>query len=148
MKIKVSLQQITSGKEYTGKIEGIGEEIIEYNLSFGVPINQLDSQNFPKDEEEMFKFSKHLFGFTVNKSGKPIELSKELFGFMVGTAGKTAISFYNNPQTEDYNSGNNILSSAVRNDEKNILGLFGATVSIGMSASYNIPEEAIPDALR
>ena len=67
---------------------------------------------------------------------------------MINTAGKLALSFYNNPQTEDYNTGDGFLSDAVINKDQSFLGKFGAQVSIGMSTSFDVPDQHIPNVLR
>lgn len=146
MLVKVSVTQITHGSEYEGTIEGLGNDI-KYQLSFGVPIDRLDSQKMPDDKSKVKALAKKMFGFTITKSDKQLEISDELFGFMVGTAGQLAISFYNNPQTEDYVHGSGILSDAIKNKDRSLLGAFGAKISIGMSNQFNIPDIAIPSVL-
>lgn len=146
MKVEFSVSQIIHGVEYEGTIEGLGADI-KYKLSFGVPIDQLDSQTLPENEQERKSLVRKLFNFTVTKSGQCIDLSDELFGFMLEITGKLALEFYNNPQTQDYNNTNTMLGDAIKNKEHSLLGSSGVDVSIGLSVSYNIPKERIPTIL-
>ena len=67
MNVKISITQITHGSKYEGTIEGLNNDI-KYQLSFGVPIDQLDSQKMPEDKEELKAYAKKLWNFSVTKS--------------------------------------------------------------------------------
>lgn len=148
-KTNVSVTQVVHGKEYEGEIEGLSNEILKYKLSFGIPIDELDDQVIPEEKQARMIFLKRLFNFTFMKGGKSLDISDELFIFLFGIIGELVISFYNNSQTEDLNDGDGILSNAIRNkDESLLMGMFGASVSIGALASYELSDEHIPNVLK
>ena len=147
MHVTVRLEQITQGSEYKGTLEGIGVAPIEYNLCFGVPIDQLDFQKMPDDPEKAFLRAKELFNFKVTKQGNDIEITNEVFGFMMQAAAQVAISFYNNGQSQDYNSGGGLLSDAIEKKGSSFLGQLGMQVSIGMSCQFEVDEVHIPKLL-
>jgi hypothetical protein len=148
MKLSISVTQITDGTDYEGLIEGLSERI-NYHLSFGVPIKQLDSQVLPEDSKERMAVAKKLFNFSVTKADQALDVTDEMFVFMVSTAGQLAVSFYNNPQTRQYAESDDLLASAIRDKEKSLLGVLGMkSASIGMSTQINIPENSIPEVLR
>ena len=148
MEIKVNVTQITHGKEYEGAMVGPSNEIIKCKLLFGVPIDQLDDQKMSDNKQKRMAFARRLFNFTIVKGTKSLDITDELFGFMVGTIGQKAIQFYNDPQTKRYNEEAGIISDAIRNENGNIMKMFGASVSIGFSLSYDIPEKHVPDILK
>ncbi len=147
MKLKISVEQVTNGREYKGIIEGLGEDL-NYKLKFGVPIDQLDNQKVPESKEEASIFAKKLFNFTVKKGEDSLEMSDELFAFMVQTAGHLTLTFYSDEQAQSYNNGSGVLSEALNSKENSLMGAFGASVSIGMSRSIDLPKEKLPTILQ
>lgn len=147
MKLKISVEQVTNGREYLGTIEGLSEDL-NYKLKFGVPIDQLDDQKLPESKEESSIFAKKLFNFTVKKGEDSLEMSDELFAFMVQTAGHVTLTFYSDEQAKSYNNGSGIISDALNSKENSLMGAFGASVSIGMSISIDVPKEKLPTILQ
>lgn len=145
MKVGLSIQQVTNGLEYKGTFE-LEQKTFDYQLKFGVPINKLDNQSPPNDsEEEMDKFARKMFQFTVTENGIELEITKELFSFMLQLAGQQVILFYNNPQTQDSNEG--IIGSLV-NHKSELSALLNVQASIGMSCSFTIADEHVPKILK
>jgi hypothetical protein len=147
MKLKISVEQVINGREYQGTIEGLSEDL-NYKLKFGVPIDQLDDQKIPESKEEAGILAKKLFNFTVKKGEDSLEMSDELFAFMVQTAGHVTLIFYNDEQAKSYNNGSGVLSHALNSKENSLMGAFGASVSIGMSSSIDLPKEKLPTILQ
>ncbi len=147
MDVKVSVTQITHGLEYEGTIEGL-DGSIHYHLSFGVPIDKLDSQKMPEDQAGMRARAMELFNFTVTKDDLLLEITDELFGFMVSTAGQVSLSLYNNPQTQDYATSDGLLAGAIKNKQNSLLGSFGMSASIGMSTLFDVSNNSIPRILQ
>jgi hypothetical protein len=128
------ITQISDGKRYEGYVQIAGSKL-DYELTFGVPIRELDSQEQPKDESEI----RRLFRITVKRGGANIELTEQEYVFFISMIAQFAVDFYNDPQTRDNNAegmmGNLVRAGEPEGDLMASVLTCGLTASIGMTST-------------
>jgi hypothetical protein len=141
--IKIVVTQIVNGLEYSAIITIAETTEFTCHLKFGVPIDELNDQEFPNDKEELMALSKRLFQFSMKKDESEIEISDEIFGFLVQVFGQIVLDFYNNEQIRDTNTGT--LGQLL--DKDSALRKITATeLSISTTRSFRVVD--IPPALK
>lgn len=140
MKIKMSVQQVIDGKEYTGSISD-GNQKINYNLRFIVPIPDLekDAEKRQVSRKEMSrKEIQAMFPLAISRSGAIMKINEEQYGLLFSLLAPLVLDFYNNPQTRDSNEG--LLGNLVREGGGGFVPKGFAKVTIGMESSVELQE--------
>ena len=130
------VEQVRDGSHYKGYVK-IADTRFDYDLVFTVPIDQLDSMEPAKGENDICR---RLFQITVKRASADIELiGEEEYGFFLSMVLEFAVQFYNNSQTRASNEGHfgQVLQG------KGDLAEFGVRASIGMTERglFNFQQE-------
>lgn len=142
-KIEIEVTQIILGREYSAVITINDTVSFQGSLKLGVPIDEIDNQNFPNDETEIMEFSKNLFQFSIKKDETSIEITDEIFGFLIQVFGNTAIEFYNNKQARKTNKG---ISGQLLEKNSHLGRILGINMAISIKSSFHVKD--IPSILK
>ena len=146
MLVKLALYQVINGLEYKGTLE-FAALVFDYNLKLGVPIDELDDQQPPgNDDASMKAFARHLFQFELEYADKVIEITDDVFGILLNFVGKTAIDFYNDPMTVSNNES--YAMGQLLDKDSAMSKIMNVKATIGTSTSFEIDDAAIPQALK
>ncbi len=134
MTVDWSVEQVNDGTHYKGHLEIVGSKLC-YELVFKIPIDRLDSAHTESTSAAEFK---DLFRLTIKQDKDWISLTDPEYALFLGLILDPVVSYYNNPQTRDFNNRiGQLLPGGSR------LSDFGASVSIiGTGrAVYEFPTE-------
>lgn len=141
MKIKMSVQQVIDGKEYTGSISD-GRQEMSYNLRFTVPIPDLekDAEKRQASGKKMpRKEIRSMFPLAITRSGTNLKINEEQYGLLFSLLAPFVLDFYNNPQTRDNNEG--YMGHLVRDGGDGMVFPKGfAKATIGMESSVELQD--------
>lgn len=140
MKIKMSVQQVIDGKEYTGSISD-GTQEMNYNLRFTVAIPNLE-EDAKKREASGKKMPREeirsMFPLAITRSGTALKINEEQYGLLFSLLAPFVLDFHNNPQTRDSNEG--LMGNLVRGEGGGFLPKGFAKAIIGMESSVELQE--------
>jgi hypothetical protein len=101
--VKLRLTQVKDGVDYKGSISFDGVSF-DYKIHFATPINKLDDLIAQATDPEEIR--KTIQIDVTDKEGKPVSMeSDQNYGLFLATVGRSAVEFYNHPQTRDSNDG-------------------------------------------
>ncbi len=91
--ITTYMEQVSHGSHYRGYVE-IASAKFDYELVFSIPIDQLDSVETPKEENEV----RQLFQIKVKRYNVDIELTSDEYEFFFSILTQLALDFYYSPE--------------------------------------------------